>query len=300
MLSSDRMDDRESQAAVDYSKYFVPECFTPLSYTSIYKDLTEAQRRRYNQLHGCYCNEQIMFLERCIADPVLDTLFRSAGNPTLAQQLKCFLEEEKRHTTMLAELNRLCFPHLYEQGQFYFLTVPPGLQTAVAWAAKHPSIFPLFVWLMLLEEERMVFFGREILQLKVDLEPHFVTVHRAHLADEIGHVQRDEEILDWIWPETARLLRKANATLLRWVVGEFFVTPKRSNVRVIEELTTEFPELTPRLKEIRREFLELRDDPNWNRALHSKATVPKTLARLQACSELACLGNDLILRSESR
>ena len=185
MLSSNRMYDRESQAAVDYSKYFVPECFAPLSYTSVYEELTEPQRRRYNQLHGCYCNEQIMFLERCIADPVLDTLFRSAGNPTLAQQLKCFLEEEKRHTTMLAELNRLCFPHLYKQGQFYFLTVPPGLQTAVAWAAKHPSIFPLFVWLMLLEEERMVFFGREILQLKEDLEPHFVTMHRAHLADEI-------------------------------------------------------------------------------------------------------------------
>jgi P-aminobenzoate N-oxygenase AurF len=288
------MDDRASQACVDYSRFFVPECFTPLVYISAYNELTEPQRRRYNQLHGCYCNEQIMFLETSVADPLLEALIRAPGGSRMAAQLRTFLEEEHRHRRMFAELNRLCFPGFYKRSQFYFIAVSQGLKAAASWAAGHPFVFPLFLWLMLLEEERMVFFGREILRSKNDLESHFVAVHRTHLADEIGHVQWDEEILDWLWPETAALLRKANAGLLRWVLREFFVTPKRSNVRVVEELTREFPELRPRLKEIRRELTGLRDNPNWNRVLHSRATVPKAFARLQACPEFVSL-NEVLL-----
>jgi hypothetical protein len=140
----------------------------------------------------------------------------------------------------------------------------------------------------------MVFFGREILRCKEDLEPHFVAVHRAHLADEIGHVQWDEEILDWLWPETAVLLRRANAGLLRWLIGEFFVTPKRSNMRVIEELSREFPELKPQLEKMRGQLLALHDHPGWNLSLHSKVTVPKTIARLQANPEFVSLHEILV------
>ncbi|MGH7774867.1 MAG: diiron oxygenase [Candidatus Binatia bacterium] len=293
MPFSSRTGHLEPETPVDYSKYFVPERFTPLFYTPFYHELTEMQRRRYNQLHGCYCNEQIMFLERSVADPVLVALLRSADGSSMAPQLRTFLEEEERHTRMFGELNRLCLPRLYENREFFFLTVPRRLRAAVSWATRHPLVFPLFVWLMLLEEERAVFLGQQMLRLKEELEPHFVAVHRIHLADEIGHVQWDEEILDWLWPKTAALLRKANAGLLRWVIGEFFVTPKRANVRVLEELARELPELRPRLKEMRREFLALRDNPDWNLSLHSKATVPKTFARLEACPDLACLGEVL-------
>lgn len=276
-------------APVDYSKKFVPEGFTPLFYTPIYRELTDDQRRRYNQLHGCYCNEQIMFLEMAVARNVLGGLFLRKPSSPMALRLRSFLEEEKRHTIMLRELNRRCLPALYEKTDFYFLAVPGWLEILLSAATRRPFLFPFFVWLMLLEEERAVFFGREILRCKNDLEPHFVAVHRLHMADEVGHVQWDEEILDWLWPSAKPQVRKANAALLRWVIDEFFVTPKRANMRVVRELAREFPELDSRLGQIRRAFLALGSHREWNLALHSKTTAPKTLALLERWPEFSSL-----------
>lgn len=269
----------------DLSKYFVPEIFTPLFYTDVYRELTPAQRLRYNQLHGCYCNEQIMFLEIAVAHNVLGKLVAGRPAPSMALRLRSFLEEEKRHTIMLSELNRRCLPALYEKNDFYFLAVPRWLEILLRSATRRPFLFPFFIWLMLLEEERAVFFGREILRCRNELEPHFVAVHRIHVADEVGHVQWDEEILDWIWPSAKPYVRKANAALLRRVINEFFVTPKRANMRVVRELAREFPELEARLQQIRRAFLALGSHREWNLALHSKTTVPKTLSLLERWPE---------------
>ena len=37
---------------IDFSRRFIPEFITPLSYTSIYRQLSNAQRLRYNQLYA--------------------------------------------------------------------------------------------------------------------------------------------------------------------------------------------------------------------------------------------------------
>lgn len=290
-------------SAVDYSRRFIPEHFSPLFYTPAYVELTEAQRLRYNQLHGCYCNEQIMFLERSVADPVLEALGQLRAAESIPVDLRTFLDEERRHTEMLRDLNRRCMPDLYNRSDFYFLKLPPGVESLLKTIAGHPRLFPLVIWLMLLEEERAVFFGREIMRVKVDLEPHFVSTHRIHLADEIEHVEWDREILAYLWPRIAQVLKTVNARLLKWIISEFFITPKRANWRVIEELARNFPSLGRRLPEMRRQLLSLGGNEQWTYSLHSAAVIPKTISALGQWSEfhgLASLLPDLGFANETK
>jgi hypothetical protein len=271
---------------VDLLRYFIPEHFTPLFYTPLYAQLTEQQRLRYNQLHGCYTNEQIMFFEQTMAPNLLAALLRRPIAASLASNLRDFMAEEQRHTLMFRELNRRCFPHLYATHDFYFVQAPWGAANMLAWASRRPWVFACLVWIMLLEEERAVMLGREMLRCRTAVEPHFVALHRLHLADEIGHVQWDEALLDDIWQPSAPGVRKANAVLLRWLMGEFFVVPKRSNMRVVVQLTREFPALRPLLPQCRQALLALKDCDAWNALLYSRASVPKAFARFDTWPEM--------------
>ncbi|MGH7845673.1 MAG: diiron oxygenase [Candidatus Binatia bacterium] len=285
--------DFRPQSPVDGTRYFVPETFTPLFYTPLYAELTPEQRRRYNQLHGCYCNEQIMFFEKLVAERVLSGLLRTRLDPPLRARLYVFLEEERRHTRMFHELNRLCLPHWYEQKEFHFVITPSGLDAVLAWASRHPWFFPLFVWLMMLQEERAVFFGHETLRRKEELEPHFVAVQRAHLADEIEHVQWDQDILALIWSKATPRARHLSALLFRHVIGEFMMTPKRASLRVISALVGECPGLAPRLPRMRRALLNLKNDREWNLSLYSRKIVPKTFALFDRSPEFCSLSRVL-------
>ena len=69
---------RASDDAIDFSRYFMPERLTPLFHTPSYAHLSEEQRRRYNQLHACYLNEQTIFFERVMAQPILESMMRVA------------------------------------------------------------------------------------------------------------------------------------------------------------------------------------------------------------------------------
>lgn len=280
-------------SSVDYSRHFIPEHFSPLFYTPVYAELTDEQRLRYNQLHGCYCNEQIMFFEKFVAENVLTGLLRTRDAKPLLPQLRVFLEEERRHAQMFYDLNRLCLPRLYEREEIHFVKIPFGLRVLLDWITPHPWFFPLFVWLMLLQEERAVFLGREILRLKEEIEPHFVALQRVHLGDEIGHVQWDQEILALIWSKATRRFRKLNAAMLRGILREFIITPKRANLRVVAELVSEFPELTPRLPEMRLALLALAHNRDWNLSLYSRSIVPKTFALFDRWPEFSSLSRVL-------
>jgi len=283
-----RLDD-----AVDFGRDFVPETFTPLFYTPLYAELAPDQRRRYNQLHGCYCNEQIMFFEKFVAENVLSGLLSLADTAPLALQLGAFLEEERRHTVMFRDLNRLCLPQLYRRKEFYFVAVPRALEVLLGRATRHRRFFPLFVWLMLLQEERAVFLGREILRLKEELEPRFVALHRVHLADEIEHVQWDQEILALTWNRATSRFRRISAKVLGRIIREFMITPKRANLRVVAELGKEFPELAPRLTEMKGALLALAHNRDWNVALYSRSIVPKTFALFDRWPEFSSLARVL-------
>ena len=285
--------DLNMPGTIDTTRPFVPETFTPLFYTPLYAELSAEQRLRYNQLHGGYCNEQIMFFEKFIAENVLSGLLRAQYAAPLWPQLRLFLEEERRHARMFDDLNRLCLPRLYARNPFYFVEISFGLKVLLRSVTPRHWFFPLFVWLMLLQEERAVFFGREVFRRKDRIEPNFVAVQRAHLADEIGHVQRDQEILAITWNLRNQVFRQINAALLRRVLCEFVLTPKRANLRVVVELAKEFPELMPRLPKMRRALLELAHNPDWNVSLFSRSIVPKTFALFDQWPEFSCLSRVL-------
>lgn len=277
--------------SVDPGKPFIPEELTPLFHTASYRELTEAQRLRYNQLQALYFNEQIMVFETVLGRPILEALLR-APSPLparLAEGVRQFRDEEQRHTEMFRQLNRNAAPYLYADCDFQFVQVPAAWRAATAWAVGHPARFPLFLWLMLLQEERSIYYSRSYLRSRRSLDPSFVAVHRAHMADEVGHVRWDEELLDVLWRRARPWLRRLNAKLFAWMLEELFSTPRRAQLRVVDALCSELPELAERREEMRRQLLALSRDESYRATLYSREIVPRTFARFDAAPELRSL-----------
>ena len=276
-------------ATVDHRRRFIPEEFAPLYYTQSYRVLTEAQRLRYNQLQALYFNEQIIFFETAIGRKVLEALLRNSLPSQLKKGLHQFLEEEKQHTEMFRQLNQQCAPQFYGAGYFYFIETPRAWMATLNWATQRPRFFPMFLWLMLLQEERSLFYSRRVIVQREELEPQFVKTHRTHLADEVGHVRWDEELMEELWEHANPFLRKVNAELFGWMIGEFFNGPKRAQLRVAHELAREFPELKELETEMQRQLLALSEDGGYQRSLYSREIVPRAFARLDASPEFQSL-----------
>ncbi len=272
------------EAPLDVGKPFIPAELTPLFYTPSYRELTAEQRLRYNQLHALYFNEQIMFFEAALG-PLLAALLREPWPDRLAEGLRQFRDEERQHTEMFRRLNQRCAPHLYGNRNTCFIKTPAVLVPVLRWTVNHPLSFPLFLWLMLLQEERSLFYSRSYLRNPTTIEPSFVATHRLHLADEARHVRWDEELLDALWLRARPFLRTMNAKLFAWMMEEFFAAPKRAQLHVLDELVRELPELRERLPEMRRELLALSRDEAYRKSLYSREIVPRTFARFDRAPE---------------
>ncbi|MGH7954026.1 MAG: diiron oxygenase, partial [Limisphaerales bacterium] len=254
-------------------------------FTPAYATLTASQRLRYNQLNALYFNEQTMFFEKSLARNVLGYFLSRSVPQELEAGLQQFLAEEEQHTEMFRQLNRQCAPDIYEQWDFYFIQVSPVAAKILDVISKHPQWFPFLLWLMHLQEERAMFFGKTFLKFAESLEPHFVAVQRKHLADEIGHVRWDESLLDWVWPKTGALVRRFNIRIFSWMVKEYFTTPKRTAPRIMSALIKEFPELQPQYPEFCRQLRALGNDAAYRRSLYCAENVPMTFKRFDAWPE---------------
>ena len=279
----------EETAPAHSTKLFIPEEFTPLFYTRSYLELSEQQRLRYNQLHSFYFNEQIMFFEATLGENVLGALLQRPWPERVGASLRQLREEERQHTEMFRCLNRMFAPHIYSHRDFYFVRVPRTWMAVGNWAARHPALFPMFLWLMLLQEERSLYYSRGFVRDQAALEPLFVETQRLHMADEAGHVRLDEGLLDVLWAHARPYLRKLNARLFSWMLDEFFHTPRRAQLRVIDELAREFPALEPRRREMRRQMLALSHDVQYQETLYSRDIVPQTFARFDEWPEFQSL-----------
>jgi hypothetical protein len=276
-------------ATVDHRKRFIPEEFTTLFHTPAYGVLSEEQRLRYNQLQAIYFSEQIIFFETAIGRPILEALLRASLPLQLSKSLQQFLHEEQQHTEMFRQLNQQCAPQFYRAGHFYFIQPARAWMAALSWATEHPRLFPMFLWLMLLQEERSLFYSRRVIAQREELEPHFVKTHRTHLADEVGHVRWDEELIEALWRRANPVLRKVNAQLFDWMLREFFSAPKRAQLRVVHELTHEFPALSALEPEMQRQLLALSLDRCYQQSLYSREIAPRTFARFDESPEFRSL-----------
>ena len=276
--------------AIDFSRRFIPEHLTPLSFTPIYQDLTGPQRLRYNQLHALYFNEQITFFEQAMARHILGALLDRPEYESLWESLAEFLDEEMQHSAMFRSLNRRCAPEFYEGADHFFVRPPAGSTQVLRWFASRPWQFPFFIWIMLVQEERAMYYAKQFLRSPEPLEPHFVAVQRQHLADEVGHVRWDEDLLRRLWEPATPGQRRLNARLFAWMMGEFFSGPKRAGLNVVRQLVREFPELGPRSPELQRQMRALDHDEAFQLALYARSIVPRTFAHFDRWPEFATLG----------
>jgi len=261
--------------SVDYGRKFIPENLTPLFYAPVYRQLTQEQRLRYNQLHALYFNEQIILFETAIGRGMLETLQHQPWPDGFGERLRQFWDDERRHSEMFRQLNRRCAPELYANGQFHFIELPRAGSAALRWATRHPRAFPLFIWLMFLQEERSLYYSKEFIRQRDGLEPHFVATFRAHLADEVRHVACDQELIERLWRQANPYLRRANARLFAWMLDEYFFTPKRAQLRVVETFARESAELRGLEREMRSQVLALSADQDYQRTLYSRKIVPR-------------------------
>lgn len=280
-------------ATIDFSRPFLPEKLTPLFHTPAYATLTAAQRLRYNQLHALYFNEQTLFFEQALARNVLGHFLARPLPGPLRADLENFLAEEHRHSEMFRRLNRRCAPEFYARRDFHFIQVPRPAGALLGFMSRRPHRFPLLLWLAHLQEERSLTAGRLFLAGAATLEPQFVAVQRAHLADEVGHVHCDEILLARVWPHTGPLLRLLNVRLLAWLLGEYFSVPKRAAVRVVAALAAEFPALRPRTAELAGQLRALQHNSAFLRDLYSPANVPGTFRLFDAWPEFRALARVL-------
>ena len=281
----------DSEERIDTTRLFLAEEFTPLFHTPEYRSLPDAARLRYNQLHALYFNEQIAFFEQEMLSPALLALLGGALPPRLAKGLRTFFDEEQRHTARFRKLNLGCAPELYADRAYFFIRIARPWRAVLGAVAKRPRLFPLLVWLALLQEERSLHYSKGCLVHAAELEPHFVATHRAHLADEVGHVGWDEELLDWLWPQVSQVMRRMNARLLNWMLGEFFHLPKRAGRRVVGQLVKEHPHLDATA--LHRAMAGLQNSPAYLRTLYSREITPRTFARFDTAPEFALLARTL-------
>jgi hypothetical protein len=277
--------------AIDASRRFIVEQFTPLFHTAEYGSLPAAARLRYNQLHALYFNEQVAFFEQEMLSPALRALARMELPPALAAGVREFHEDEQRHTAMFRALNRRAAPEWYARGDYFFVAAGAAWRAVARKVSGQPQLVPLLLWLALLQEERSLFYSAGCLKEAELLEPQFVESHRAHLADEVSHISWDEELLDWLWPRTSGTLRALHARLLNWLLGEFFLLPKRSGLRVVLQLAREFPEVGN--SALSGALAGLRANASYVGNLYSRAITPRAFARFDRHPEFALLARTL-------
>ncbi|MCC5850096.1 MAG: diiron oxygenase [Verrucomicrobia bacterium] len=272
---------------IDHGKPFLPERFTPLAHTSLYEKLSPEQRLRYNQLTGMLFNEQFMFFESLLGECLLLPVIARADDPELREGLRHFMEEEKRHSEVFAELNRRCAPDLYRDSRFHFLHMPPAWMRAMRWTASRANRFPFLLWLITIQEERAVAYARGFEAEEGGLEPHFADIQRKHLADEMSHVEYDDLLVERYWDSARPAVRRVNARLLSWTLFEFFCAPRRSGVKVVDHLIRAHGDLLPLRPEILASFRSLDRSPEYVRSMYGPDVIPETLEKMRAYPEFA-------------
>ena len=278
-------------APIDRSRLFTCPTLAPLAHAGVFTTLSPAQQTRYNQFVALMQNELICFFEQDLAGPALPGLLRDRSiAPDLAAALRQFAVDEERHTAMFRRLNKLAEPEWYARGDFHILRLPRPFRAILRAAAARPGTFPVILWVMLLMEERSLMISRRYAAMDQELlEPQFAAAYRAHLEDEIRHVQLDWHLLERFYLSRPTWLRRLNARLLELFVVSLFLKPRRANVRLVELLTEEFPDLRPKRAELIRAVHELADNPGYRRMMYSPEATPIAGALFERLPEFAPL-----------
>jgi hypothetical protein len=288
---------------IDLSRPFLPEEYTQLYYTPVYRGLHRQHRLRYNQLFGVRVNEYIMMLEADLVERLLSPLRRHpnvAGNPTLVRCLSTMIEEENHHYRCFVALNRACFPDLYRTRERYFSDLPWQSRALLATAGLLAGRFAFALWYLMAMEESSTALARDLSRNPVTetlgpLEPTFAAVHAEHLKDEVRHLQIDGTLIDLCLGGSNRRQRVLNATLFKTMLAAV-TRPTRagSGVKVIRELVRQMPELSWRESEMIDAVLALKDDRGYQTSLFNRKAMPLTFGVFDRTQEFHDLTNAMM------
>jgi P-aminobenzoate N-oxygenase AurF len=288
---------------IDLSRPFLPEEYTQLYYTPVYKSLHRQHRLRYNQLFGVRINEYIMMLEADLVERLLSPLRRHpnvAGNPTLVRCLSTMIEEENHHYRCFVALNRACFPDLYRTRERYFSDLPWQSRALLATAGLVAGRLAFALWYLMAMEESSTALARDLSRNPVTetlgpLEPTFAAVHAEHLKDEVRHLQIDGTLIDLCLGSSSRGRRVLNATLFKTMLAAV-TRPTRtgSGVKVIRELVRQMPELSWRESEMIAAVLALKDDRGYQTSLFNRKAMPLTFGVFDRTQEFHDLTNAMM------
>ncbi len=285
------------RGGIDFSLPFFPARLTALAHVPSW-DLLEARHQlRYSQLYALYLNEQTVFFEELLATNVLPALYQRPDRigAELAADLRRFEAEERRHSRWFRELNHQVEPgrFLLDEGSYVFIPADARTRTVTTWFARRPFMFPCWIWLMLIQEERSIAVARECLKEGALLEPDFLALHRKHMADEIDHVRWDLQLVERVWLPMPRWKRRLQARLFGVLMSEFFTAPKRSGKAVLQALIDEFPELQTIGPQLQRELAGLATSHAYHASLYSRTITPRCFAMFDELPEFRDIGRSL-------
>lgn len=268
---------------LDADRRFVPETFTQLFHTPFFAELSEAQRLRYNQLYGLRSNELFMLFEEGFTRRVIHKLTDACSKtePELGECLRLMLVEESAHHEMFLEFNRRLSPELYRDQRGYFARPAAVEEFLLRLLTGRPGTWPFMLWLILLLEEFSTAFSRLLIarERADDLSPQYVRLHRLHMLDEMRHVALDATLIERHLQGLAGWRMTLNGHVFRILVREI-LAPKRSGIRVLRHLATEFPHLRTRLPEMVNAVRSLPHDPGIYPMLANAEDLPITHALL--------------------
>jgi hypothetical protein len=288
---------------IDLHKPFVPEEYTQLFYTAVYRSLHREHRLRYNQLFGVRINEYIMMLEADLVERLLSPLRRHrnvAGSAALVRCIDSMIEEEKHHYRCFAALNRACFPALYDDRDRYFSVLSWPTRVLIGAVGLAAGRLAFALWYLMAMEESASALAREMTRNPAtetlgEIEPIFAAVHREHLKDELRHLQIDGILVDLCLRQAGGAARLVNAALFKSMLGAV-TRPTRSGsgIKVIRELVRQMPELSWRENQMIAEVLALKDDAAFQASLFNRRAMPLTFGVFDHTPELGTLGNAMI------
>jgi hypothetical protein len=287
MLIARHLDAVDWETPIDRSRVYFCETLTPLYYTQSYHDLSPAHRLRYNQLTGMLSNELILRLETQFVDRALAAVTRSREiHGDLTERVRQFRDDELRHADSWKRLNRLSEPDWYTDDRPRLVTVPPFVERVAALVVRYPAACPVIFWLQLAQEEHSIEISRRCLRVPAGrLEPRYAAVYGAHLRDEVRHVQVDCRLIERFHAVQSPLARRLTAAAFKWLIEHCFLKPVRSTVRVLDVLTSQYPELRPMLPRMIGELRMLARNTGYQHMMYSRETTPLTFELFDAFPE---------------
>ncbi len=259
-------------------QYWAPIAMAPLYYLKSFAKLSKKQQLRYNQLFALGVAEQFIWFEGSLIAKILPKVMKQTQSTEMKQAIKYFIEDEEKHTEMFWRLLQSQAPEIYPERKFRFLNLSWLQQSAISFMTAMPSLNLVWIWMAIFFEERTMDYSQQYCQPAMQvggLNANFIQVHRLHLQDEARHFQMDLYFLKEYYDHQPKWKKWWAQFLMKRLMAAY-TSPKRVSNRILEQMQSEFLDLSDKLVEDLK--LELQDI-NRNRAFLEMAFGEKAVPR---------------------